>query len=45
MTEITVATINLRNRADRWRQRRHLLVAQLVDAAPDLIDAIWLGAA
>lgn len=38
MTRITVATINLRNRADRWRERRHLLVAQLVDAAPDLIS-------
>ncbi|MCB9423287.1 MAG: endonuclease/exonuclease/phosphatase family protein [Ardenticatenaceae bacterium] len=35
---LTVATINLRNRADRWLQRRHLLVAQLVDAAPDLIS-------
>ncbi len=35
---ITVATINLRNRADRWLKRRHLLVAQLVDAAPDLIS-------
>lgn len=38
MTTITAATINLRNRADRWRERRHLLVAQLVDAAPDLIS-------
>lgn len=37
MTSLTVATINLRNRADRWRQRRHLLVAQLLDATPDLI--------
>ena len=36
--EITVATINLRHRADRWRERRQLLVAQLVDAAPDLIS-------
>lgn len=36
--ELTVATINLRNRVDRWRQRRHLLVAQLVDAAPNLIS-------
>ncbi len=35
---ITLATINLRNRADRWAERRHLLVAQLVDAAPDLIS-------
>ncbi|GIK55339.1 MAG: hypothetical protein HND44_06530 [Chloroflexi bacterium] len=37
MTSLTVATINLRNRADRWRQRRHVLVAQLLDATPDLI--------
>jgi len=38
MTELTVATINIRNRADRWRERRHLLVGQLVDAAADLIS-------
>ncbi|NJN53397.1 MAG: hypothetical protein HC804_00780 [Anaerolineae bacterium] len=38
MTILTVATINLRHRADRWRQRRHLLVAQLLDATPDLIS-------
>lgn len=38
MPPITVATINLRNRADRWRQRRHLLVGQLMDASPDLIS-------
>jgi len=38
VTELTIATINLHNRADRWRRRRHLLVAQLVDAAPDLIS-------
>lgn len=37
MEELKVATINVRNRQDRWRERRHLLVAQLVDAAPDLI--------
>ncbi len=37
-TALSVATINLRNRADRWLQRRQLLVAQLVDAAPDLIS-------
>ena len=35
---LTVATINLRNRADRWLKRRHLLVAQIVDTAPDLIS-------
>ena len=38
MIELTVATINLRHNADRWRHRRHLLVAQLVDAQPDLIS-------
>jgi endonuclease/exonuclease/phosphatase family metal-dependent hydrolase len=36
--ELTVATINLRHNADRWRERRHLLVAQLMDAEPDLIS-------
>jgi len=35
MSELTVATINLRNRADRWPQRRHLLA--LLDLAPDLV--------
>jgi endonuclease/exonuclease/phosphatase family metal-dependent hydrolase len=38
MTELTVATLNLRNRADRWLQRRELVVAQLLDAQPDLIS-------
>lgn len=38
MNQITVATINLRNRADRWRERRHLLVNQIYDAEPDLIS-------
>jgi endonuclease/exonuclease/phosphatase family metal-dependent hydrolase len=38
MPQITVATINLRNRADRWRERRHLLVAQLLDVTPNLIS-------
>jgi endonuclease/exonuclease/phosphatase family metal-dependent hydrolase len=38
LTSLTVATINLRHRADRWRERRHLLVAQIVDATPDLIS-------
>lgn len=37
MPHLTIATINVRNRADRWGQRRHLLVSQLLDAAPDLI--------
>ena len=38
MPQITVATINLRNRSDRWRERRHLLVAQLLDVTPNLIS-------
>jgi endonuclease/exonuclease/phosphatase family metal-dependent hydrolase len=38
MSTITVATLNLRNRADRWSERRHLVVNQILDAAPDLIS-------
>ena len=38
METIRVATINIRNRQDRWFKRRHLLVGQLIDAAPDLIS-------
>jgi endonuclease/exonuclease/phosphatase family metal-dependent hydrolase len=38
MIQITVSTINLRKRADRWSERRHLLVMQLLDAAPELIS-------
>jgi len=38
MSQLTVATLNLRNNSDRWSERRHLVVAQLVDAAPDLIS-------
>jgi endonuclease/exonuclease/phosphatase family metal-dependent hydrolase len=37
MNQITIATINLRNRVDRWRERRHLLVNQIYDVLPDLI--------
>lgn len=37
MHRITVATLNLRNRQDRWPARRHLIVSQLLDEAPDLI--------
>ncbi len=38
METIRVATINIRNRQDQWFKRRHLLVGQLIDAAPDLIS-------
>jgi len=34
---VHVATLNLRNTADRWGARRSLLVRQLVDLAPDVI--------
>lgn len=39
MTEkvIRVATLNVRNTADRWLSRRHLLAHQLVALAPDII--------
>ena len=37
MTALRIATLNVRNTADRWRERRSLLVRQLVDLAPDLI--------
>ena len=32
-----IATLNLRNTADRWPERRNLLVRQLVELAPDLM--------
>lgn len=38
MDELKIATINLHNRANRWRERRHLLVNQIYDAEPDLIS-------
>lgn len=38
MSCLTVATINLHHDRDRWRERRHLLVAQLVDDPPDLLS-------
>lgn len=36
-TAVTVATINLHNRADRWPERRHLLIEQFVETTPDVI--------
>ncbi|MEM7112896.1 MAG: endonuclease/exonuclease/phosphatase family protein [Chloroflexota bacterium] len=38
MPPLTVATINLRNRIDRWLERRHLLVDQITAVSPDLIS-------
>lgn len=37
MYHLAVATLNLRNRQDRWGERRHLIVSQILDTAPDLI--------
>lgn len=37
MTTVTVATINVHQRRDRWRERRHLIVAEILNHLPDLI--------
>jgi endonuclease/exonuclease/phosphatase family metal-dependent hydrolase len=37
MALLTVATLNLRNRQNRWLRRRKLVVEQLIEVAPDLI--------
>jgi endonuclease/exonuclease/phosphatase family metal-dependent hydrolase len=51
-TRVTVATINIHGREDRWLERRHLLVSQLMESGADLISlqeintpirqAVWL---
>lgn len=38
MSTLRVATLNLRNRADRWLERRDLLATQLLEARPDLVS-------
>jgi len=43
--QVTVATINVHNREDRWKERRHLLVEQLIERTPDLIGLQELNAA
>ncbi len=35
--QLRIATLNVRNTADRWRERRELLVAQLAELRPDVI--------
>lgn len=37
-TALKVATLNLHNRHDRWKKRRHLVVAQIVDEMPALVS-------
>jgi endonuclease/exonuclease/phosphatase family metal-dependent hydrolase len=38
MAKITVATLNLRNRRDRWMERRQLVVNELIEKRPDLLS-------
>jgi endonuclease/exonuclease/phosphatase family metal-dependent hydrolase len=38
MGTITVATLNLQNRQNRWLDRRELVVAELQDTQPDLLS-------
>lgn len=38
MPHITVATLNLRNRSDRWQDRRQLIVNELTDLQPHLLS-------
>ncbi len=38
MAQITVATLNLRNRRDRWLDRRQLVVSELIEKRPDLLS-------
>lgn len=38
MTDVTVATINLRGQSNRWLERRHLLVAELIQTRPELVS-------
>ncbi|MGH9174718.1 MAG: endonuclease/exonuclease/phosphatase family protein, partial [Vicinamibacterales bacterium] len=35
--ELVVATLNIRNRADRWRERAGLLIEQFIELQPDVI--------
>ena len=37
-TSVKVATLNLHNRHHRWAQRRHLVVAEIMDQMPDLVS-------
>lgn len=38
MSQISIATLNLRNRQNRWLQRRELIVSELIDTRPDLVS-------
>jgi len=37
-TTVKVATLNLHNRQHRWSERRHLIVAEIMDQMPDLVS-------
>ncbi len=38
MPQISVATLNIRNRRNRWLERRRLVVHELIEAQPDLLS-------
>ena len=38
MSEITVATLNLRGRHDRWQRRRGLVVSEILNVQPELVS-------
>jgi endonuclease/exonuclease/phosphatase family metal-dependent hydrolase len=37
MLSFTLATLNLRNRMDRWYERRELIVAEIIEKQPDIL--------
>ncbi len=37
MPTLSIATLNLRNRQDRWYERRELLVAEILEKQPDVL--------
>lgn len=37
MLSFTIATLNLRNRMDRWYERRELIVAEILEKQPDVL--------
>lgn len=45
MYPLTVATLNIHGRAERWLQRRRLLVSELLETTPDIISLQEVSAA
>ncbi len=38
MSQLKVATLNLHNRHNRWTERRHLIVSEILNTMPDLLS-------